>query len=135
MSGPQRYLQHPKQIELELSPLPTPPSVSDLPPPPLGLLLHSHHCYPRDQWLRIQAPALAETLNIDARVVDCRADQHGDYLLRLSFPDQEQLFRARMLEQLCQIHLFQHRAPDQDPDQRALEWIESEAAHFPSNGL
>ncbi len=134
MIGPQRYLQHPEQIELELSPLLHAPAASGS-SLPLGLLLHCHHYYPSGKWLRIQAPALTEELSIDARVVDCDRGQHGDYLLKLAFPDQEQLFRARMLEQLCQICIYQRHEPDKDLEQRALEWIESEAAHFPSDGL
>ncbi len=134
MIGPQRYLQHPEQIELELSPLLKAPAASS-PALPLGLLLHCHHYYPSGKWLRIQAPALTEELSIDARVIDCDRDPQGDYLLKLAFPDQEQLFRARMLEQLCQICIYQRKDPDKGLDQRALEWIEAEAAHFPSNGL
>ncbi|GAA0787265.1 hypothetical protein [Marinobacterium sediminicola] len=134
MIGPQCYLQHPEQIELELNPLMEAPA-SSTPPLPLGLLLHCHHYYPSGKWLRIQAPALTEELSFNARVVDCNPGRKGDYLLKLSFPDQEQLFRARMLEQLCQIFIYQPQGPDKDLDQRALEWIEAEAAHFPSNGL
>ncbi|GAA0681146.1 hypothetical protein GCM10009104_02080 [Marinobacterium maritimum] len=134
MIGPQRYLQHPEQIELELSPLLKAPAASSS-SIPLGLLLHCHHYYPSGKWLRIQAPALTEELSIDARVVDCDRGQQGDYLLKLAFPDQEQMFRARMLEQLCQICIYQRHDPDKDLNQQALEWIEAEAAHFPSNGL
>lgn len=134
MIGPQRYLQHPAQIELELSPLIPAPAAPDT-SLPLGLLLHCDRYYPCGKWLRIQAPALTEELSIDARVVACDHDRQGEYLLKLSFPNQEQLFRARMLEQLCQIWLYRPKTRDQDLDQRALEWIEAEAAHFPSNGL
>ena len=134
MIGPQCHLQHPEQIELELNPLLQAPAVSDE-TLPLGLLLHCHHYYPSGKWLRIQAPALTEELSIDARVVECDRDSQGEYQLKLEFPDQEQLFRARMLEQLCQICIHQQPASDKDPDQQALEWIEAEAAHFPSNGL
>ncbi len=134
MIGPQRYLRHPEQIELELSPLLQAPDASGS-SLPLGLLLHCHHYYPSGKWLRIQAPALTEELSIDARVIDCDRDQQGNYLLKLAFPDQEQLFRARMLEQLCQICIHQRHSTDKDLDQQALEWIAAEAAHFPSNGL
>ncbi|MBR9828098.1 MAG: hypothetical protein GYB41_05595 [Oceanospirillales bacterium] len=134
MIGPQHYLQHPEQIELELSPLINAPSASDS-SLSLGLSLHCHHYYPIGKWLRIQAPALTDELSIDARVVDCNRDGPGQYRLQLSFPDQEQLFRARMLEQLCQICIYQHQTPEEERDRRALEWIDAEAAHFPSDDL
>ncbi|MBV0932740.1 hypothetical protein [Marinobacterium weihaiense] len=134
MADSKNYLQHPEQIELELRPLKAHQPVAT-PPMSLGLLLHSAHYYPCGKWLRIQAPALTEELSIDAQVVDCSRTRQGDYLLKLAFEDPEQLFRARMFEQLCQICIHQDQAPEQDPDQRALEWIEARAAHFPSNGL
>lgn len=134
MVSPQDYLQHPEQIELELCPLPNSPVTTDT-ALPLGLRLHVLHYHPHGQWLRIQAPALTEELSIDALVVDCSPDQQGGYLLKLAFSDQEQLFRARMFEQLCQICIYQRCAPGHDHEQRALEWIEAQAAHFPSNGL
>ncbi|MBA4502381.1 hypothetical protein [Marinobacterium marinum] len=134
MTGPQHYLQHPEQVELELSALFNAPATPS-PAQPLGLQLHTTHYYPDGKWLRVQAPALPEELSLQARVVGCDRCPQGDYLLKLAFPDQEQLFRARMLEQICQISLQQQRAPHEDPDQQALDWIEAEAAHFPPNGL
>lgn len=133
MHNPQRYLQHPDQIELRLLPLDKTPSdcTSLL---PLGLSLKAPGPHPSGEWLRISAPALSSDFCINALVTECTHE--GDhYTLKLAFLTQEQLFRARMLEQMCQITLYQHKAPAEESEKRALEWIAHQAAHFPSNGL
>jgi len=133
MHNPQRYLQHPDQIELRLLPLDKAPSDRDS-PLPLGLSLTAGSPHTSGEWLRISAPSLSQDLYVNALVTDCcREGDH--YLLKLAFLTQEQLFRARMLEQLCQIVLHQRKAPTEEAEKRALEWIARQAAHFPSNGL
>ncbi|MBP0049115.1 hypothetical protein H9C73_10230 [Marinobacterium sp. AK62] len=136
MRCPEHYLQHPDQIKLELLPIAPTPQWSD-PSLPLGLSMLSFRQYIPGKWLRITAPEVDPCLGISALVVEClpAPDHQGQFELKLAFPDQEQLFRARMLEQLCQICICQQDSPEEDPEKLALEWIESEAAHFPSDGL
>ncbi len=136
MRCPEHYLQHPDRIKLELLPIVPAPQWSDA-SLPLGLSLLSFRLYTPGKWLRITAPGVDPDLGINALVVECLPvpGQKSQYRLKLAFPDQEQLFRARMLEQLCQICISQEDAPDEDAEKLALEWIESEAAHFPSDGL
>lgn len=136
MRCPEHYLQHPDRIKLELLPIVPAPQWSDA-SLPLGLSLLSFRIYTPGKWLRITAPGVDPDLGINALVVECLPvpGQESQYRLKLAFPDQEQLFRARMLEQLCQICISQEDAPDDDAEKLALEWIESEAAHFPSDGL
>jgi len=136
MRCPDHYLQHPDQIRLELLPIAPAPHWND-PSLPLGLSMLSYRNYAPGKWLRITAPCINPECEIDALVVECLPDPaHSEQCrLKLAFPDHEQLFRARMLEQLCQICIYQQDAPEEDAQQRALEWIELEAAHFPSDGL
>lgn len=136
MRCPEHYLQHPDRIKLELFPIVPAPQWSDA-SLPLGLSLLSLRLYTPGKWLRITAPGVDPELAINALVVDCQSLATGEsqYQLKLAFPDKEQLFRARMLEQLCQISITQEDAPDEDAEKLALEWIESEAAHFPSDGI
>lgn len=133
MQNPQRYLQHPDQIELKLLPLDTtPPDPCTL--LPLGLSLTTNAPHACGEWLRINAPMLASDLHISALVTDCIREGKR-YTLKLAFLTQEQLFKARMLEQLCQITLYQRNAPAEESEKRALDWIAHQAAHFPSNGI
>ncbi|MDY6891471.1 MAG: hypothetical protein SVU24_07735 [Pseudomonadota bacterium] len=133
MHTPQRYLHHPDQIELRLLPLDNAPTERTS-PLPLGLSLNTPSPHPRGEWLRISAPAISSDFCITALVSECHRE--GDhYRLHLAFLTPEQLFRGRMLEQLCQIALYQQRAPREEAERRALEWIEREAAHFPTDGL
>ncbi len=136
MRCPEHYLQHPDRIKLELLPIIPAPQWSDA-SLPLGLSLLSIRLYAPGKWLRITAPGVDPELAINALVVDCKSLPTGksQYQLKLAFPDKEQLFKARMLEQLCQISITQEDAPDEDAEKLALEWIESEAAHFPSDGI
>ncbi len=136
MRCPEHYLQHPDRIKLELFPIVPAPHWSDA-SLPLGLSLLSLRLYTPGKWLRITAPGVDPELTINALVVECQSPSSGkgQYQLKLAFPDKEQLFRARMLEQLCQISITQQDAPEEDAEKLALEWIESEAAHFPSDGL
>lgn len=132
MQKPQRYLRHPQQIELRLLPLDSPPDYHS--PLPLGLSLTSPAPWPEGTWLQVCAPCLSADLCAQAQVVECMRTRNG-YELKLSFMTQEQLFRARMLEQLCQIMLYQRQTPEDEAEQRALEWISRQARHFPSDGL
>lgn len=136
MRCPDHYLQHPDQIRLELLPIAPAPDWID-PSLPLGLAMLSYRQYDPGKWLRITAPCVNPEFDMHALVVECLPDaaHSGQFRLKLAFPDDEQLFRARMLEQLCHICIYQQDAPEEDAQQRALEWIESEAAHFPPNGL
>jgi len=133
MQKPQRYLHHPNQIELQLHPLDTPPP--EHPEPlPLGLSLSSRIPYTCGTWLQICAPCLSADLCAQAQVIECTPTRNH-YEIKLAFMTQEQLFQARMLEQLCQIMLYQRKAPAEESEQRALEWISRQARHFPSDGL
>jgi len=60
---------------------------------------------------------------------------HG-FIIGMSFQNEGEAFRMRMLEQLCHIEDYRQRAletegRDIDPQQAACEWIDRHAAAFP----
>ncbi|WP_374440395.1 PilZ domain-containing protein [Pseudomonas panipatensis] len=59
-----------------------------------------------------------------------------DYLVGIAFIDEDTLFRARMVEQVCQIEHYRRRrelesGEVQSIESTALEWIAHNAADFP----
>ncbi|SDH78519.1 PilZ domain-containing protein [Pseudomonas panipatensis] len=59
-----------------------------------------------------------------------------DYLVGIAFIDEDTLFRARMVEQVCQIEHYRRRrelesGEVQPIESTALEWIAHNAADFP----
>jgi hypothetical protein len=74
-----------------------------------------------------------------ARVAWCKPHPLSGYELGVTFLDDDDAFRARMVEQLCHIEDYRRAVQrtegrEMDVDQAAAEWIEKYAAHFPEIG-
>jgi len=81
---------------------------------------------------------LGETARCKGVVAWCRK-QADDYLTGIAFLDAESLFRARMVEQVCQIERYRQQCEQQAGHSLAVEdvarqWVERYAADFPQPG-
>lgn len=136
MTEPQLYIQHPNNVDIEFFPQSSVSSESDC--LPLGLICNQDTEYPLGTVLSVSHPQLSEELKIEAVVVWCRRQKNG-YQIGLGFRTEEDLYRVRMLEQLCHIQLYQKEMRSEgrklSQENAAKEWIAQYAAHFPADGL
>ena len=68
------------------------------------------------------------------KVMWCKKTVNG-FDVGISFLDQEEAFRSRMVQQICQIELYKQRVFELegrllDGEQAASEWIEKHASYF-----
>lgn len=131
-----RYLQHPNGISLTIEAvLVQTPSADQM---PLGLMLCSSAPFNRGCQLRLSHPELCPDNCIEAVVTACWQQDDG-YQLVLDFSSEEQLYRMRLLEQLCHIKLYQTNRELSGErisfETAAQQWISQYAAHFPPDGL
>ena len=136
MTEPQVYIQHPKSVALEILSAPDQQSNSQV--LPLGLICHQNEAQPVGSQVVLKHPALPADQPIEATVVWCRRQNTG-YQIALGFLSEEELYRVRMLEQLCHIQLYQKEMKQEgrklSAEGAAVEWISKYAAHFPTDGL
>ncbi|HSG04053.1 MAG TPA: hypothetical protein VLA39_10040 [Marinobacterium sp.] len=136
MTHPEKYLQHPKAIGLNIE-----PSTDCSAGPecmPLGLILNSKESFETGACIRISHPSLCPESEVHAQVIWCRRQPSG-HQLAVEFRTEENLYRVRMLEQLCHIKLYQVERQREGEkisfDAAAAQWIAQYAAHFPTDGL
>ena len=131
------YIRHPSSIPLEVK-------IADLPGPQNeylnnvslgGLSFHSKHELAAGARITIRIPLLKETIQVSGQVVWC--NRLGEsYEVGVSFPDKEDAFRTRMVEQICHIEQYrsevlEHEHRQLTSEQAAIEWIKKYAGTFP----
>ena len=92
---------------------------------------------PRGRTIRICIPTVSPLFEASARVCWCQKRSDGRYLIGVQFDDREELFRLRMVEQICHIEEYRKRVRRRegralDAAAAAQEWIERYAADFPN---
>lgn len=133
--NPVHYMQHPANISLELTPLPAQECAT--PALPLGLICNTSEPFHTGGRISIAAPKQAPDLCIEGEIAWCRASGKG-YQVGVAFHCPDDLYKIRMLEQLCHIEDYRRSHPSRNhsgQQSAALEWIEKFAAHFPTDGL
>lgn len=100
-----------------------------------GVACNSNRGFRRGTSIEMHIPLLGEQARYPGIVAWCRR-QATDYLVGIAFTDEDTLFRARMVEQVCQIEHYRHVIEQQcgKPvaiEQCAREWIAQHAAQFP----
>jgi hypothetical protein len=89
--------------------------------------------------VEIRIPFVLPPFEMNGRVAWCRA--HGSiFELGVAFLEQDDAFRARMVEQVCYIEnyragIFLAEGRVLNSEEAAIEWIRKFAANFPSAGL
>ncbi len=86
--------------------------------------------------VELRIPLLGEQACYPGVIAWCRK-LSKDYLLGIAFIDEDTLFRARMVEQICHIERYRHQREQelgcpQELEVIAQEWISMHAANFPS---
>ena len=133
----QRFVAHTlfKPYGIKLTPISSALPAASSPSLQTGIYCHWQHPFVEGQNLRLFVPNLTREAAADTQVIACQMNELG-YQLMLAFIDEEQVFRFRMVEQLCHIHqyhqLLQHRGRRLSLNEAAGEWIDRFAGSFNS---
>ncbi|HHC72916.1 MAG TPA: PilZ domain-containing protein [Thiotrichales bacterium] len=130
------FIRHPTAIPIQLSPLASPatPRMEDVSLG--GLAALSPQPLPRGSEVEVIIPVGEPAFHARARVCWCRRLKDGAWRVGLQFCKGNDLFRLRMVEQLCHIEAYRRRVALRegrllDRRQAAVEWIRREAERFP----
>jgi hypothetical protein len=134
-----RYARHPADVPIQIATL----GACD---PPLGeerlsdiglggLAFESESALDEGALLVISMPSVIPAFQIRGRVVWCRQND-GRFDVGVEFTEPEKQFRARMVEQICQIEHYRNEVlvnegRNLSGEEAAREWIEKHAAKFP----
>lgn len=99
-----------------------------------GVACNSSRAYRRGTRLLLSIPLLGEQACYAGTVAWCHR-QEVDFLVGIAFTDEESLFRARMVEQICLIEQYRLQREREigeplDAETVAQEWIARHAADF-----
>ncbi len=101
-----------------------------------GLCFQTDKALRRGSLVRITIPVREPAFETTGTIVWCRrADDHYD--VGVQFADANTEFSVRMVEQICQIHLYQKQILEQEGRQlstaeAAAEWVGKYAKDFPT---
>lgn len=103
-----------------------------------GLAFESRSCPEQGQLVEIRIRAVKPEFRTRARVVWCRGLPQG-YEVGVAFLASSDAFRARMVEQVCQIERYRRDVREKEGreltgPEAANEWIRKYAAGFPGRG-
>lgn len=84
----------------------------------------------------IRIPGVEPAFEVKGQVAWCRREQ-GEYTVGVQFLDQDDSFRARMVEQVCHIEHYKTQVQEEEGrsltgEEAAQEWIVKFAKDFPS---
>lgn len=99
-----------------------------------GVACNSSKGFRKGTAVELRIPLLGEQARYPGVVAWCRK-QAEDYLVGIAFIDEDTLFRARMVEQVCQIEHYRHQrerelGEDLPVEAVAREWIALHAEEF-----
>ncbi|QMV61272.1 PilZ domain-containing protein [Pseudomonas berkeleyensis] len=100
-----------------------------------GVACNSPRGFRRGTSVELRIPLLGEQARYPGVIAWCKR-QAEDYLVGIAFIDEDTLFRARMVEQVCQIQHYRKQLEQESGEARAIEqcaseWIAQHAAEFP----
>lgn len=104
-----------------------------------GVACNSSKGFRKGTAVELRVPLLGEQARYPGVVAWCRK-RSDDYLVGIAFMDEDTLFRARMVEQVCQIELYRHQRELELGEHVALEsvaseWIALHATEYSSASL
>jgi len=138
MTSPRSYLRHPSDIPIDILPVEIDSgdtrmlhNVSHG-----GLSFSATHDYALGENVRIRIVLVSPAFEALGKVVWCR-ESGGHFIVGVEFLNQMDLFRARMVEQICHIEhykksLFENEGRHLTSQEAALEWISKYADGFPA---
>ena len=100
-----------------------------------GVACKSSRGFRRGTSIELHIPLLGDQARYPGVVAWCRRLEN-DYLVGIAFIDEDTLFRARMVEQVCQIQHYRQQLEHESGqpiaiEQCAQDWIAKHAATFP----
>lgn len=138
MTSPRSYLRHPSDIPIDIL-----PAVIDTGDTRAlhnvshgGLSFSASQLHTQGEIVRMRIALVSPVFEALGKVVWCH-ETDGHYIVGVEFLDQVDLFRARMVEQICHIEhykktLLENEGRDLTSQEAALEWIGKYADGFPS---
>ncbi|MBX9912862.1 MAG: PilZ domain-containing protein [Pseudomonadaceae bacterium] len=104
-----------------------------------GVACNCSRSFRRGTAVEMRIPLLGDQARYPGVVAWCHK-LPDDYLVGISFVDEDTLFRARMVEQVCQIEHYRHQrelelGKPQAVEAMACEWIAEHAAEFSNASL
>ncbi|HLM68693.1 MAG TPA: PilZ domain-containing protein [Longimicrobium sp.] len=103
-----------------------------------GLAFVSDACLDQEGTIEVRIPEVDPPFEAQARVVWCRPEDDGRFLVGVQFLDAKDEFRARMVEQVCTIEKYRKDVLEQEgreisSQDAAAEWIQKYAGKFPTS--
>ncbi|MCP1649971.1 PilZ domain-containing protein [Pseudomonas sp. GD04087] len=100
-----------------------------------GVACNSPRGFRRGTSIELRIPLLGDSARYPGIIAWSRK-QASDYRVGIAFIDEDTLFRARMVEQVCQIEQYRRQREQASGgslpfEELALEWIAQNAADFP----
>ncbi|MBB4864472.1 asparagine synthetase B (glutamine-hydrolyzing) [Pseudomonas nitritireducens] len=100
-----------------------------------GVACNSPRGFRRGTSIELRIPLLGDSARYPGIIAWSRK-LASDYRVGIAFIDEDTLFRARMVEQVCQIEQYRRQQEQASGtslpfEQLALEWIAQNAADFP----
>ena len=139
MTSPRSYLRHPSDIPIDILPEAVDAGDTRL----LHNVSHGGLSFSADQMhgqgevVRIRIALVSPVFEAVGKVVWCHGTD-GHYIVGVEFLDDVDLFRARMVEQICHIEHYKKTQVETDgrsltSQEAALEWINKFAGDFPNS--
>ncbi len=102
-----------------------------------GLSFRSRDYIKAGTTIAIRIPFVEPPFETTAKVRWCRKRGPECYDIGVAFPDREEAFRTRMVEQVCHIEHYKREVFEKEgrrlsSEEAAAEWIRRYAATFPS---
>ncbi|MGE8361486.1 PilZ domain-containing protein [Pseudomonas sp.] len=99
-----------------------------------GVACNSSRGFRRGAAVELRIPLFGEQARYPGIVAWCRRTD-DNYLVGVAFIDEDTLFRARMVEQVCQIEQYRHLREQESGEQvpienAAQEWIAQHAPEY-----
>ncbi len=132
-----KFIRHPSDIPIEISPGHAADAetktLSNVSHGGLSFVAREHHRI--GSILDIRIPVSCPAFGTSGRVAWSR-EENGRFVIGVEFLDKEDVFRMRMVEQVCYIEHYRKEVELKEgreltSEQAALEWIEKSAEDFP----
>lgn len=132
-----KFIRHPSDIPIEI----TPAHLAETETTVLSDVSHGGLCFVAPEYhrvgsiLRICIPVSRPAFETSGRVAWSR-EENGRFVIGVEFLDRDDVFRMRMIEQVCYIEHYRKEVERKEgraltSEQAALEWIANSAEDFP----
>ncbi|GIZ11770.1 PilZ domain-containing protein [Pseudomonas sp. NCCP-436] len=100
-----------------------------------GGACNSPRRFRRGTAVELRVPLLGDQARCPGVIAWCKS-QNGGYRVGIAFIDEDSLFRARMIEQICQIQRYHDQLERESGESHSIEqcarqWIATNAADYP----